>query len=372
MAAGGVTAALSLLAFLAPGGGCTDVADGRARRDARIGQASAPGIALRVHGGLAHAYDLSQAGLVMWLQAPDVSFDLDVAAGGPPIEIIAGNALDDAVMVAVAPATGVGIEAIRFDIIPHEKRWLVTPPAAGGTITLRIAPPDADTAGPWRFAVFADVQSAIDRVQDIYSRMAQDPDIRFAIITGDLTEEGSVAELDRFQAAMTAGAPCPIYATLGNHELGMRDDLFHDYFGRGTFSFVYRSTQFTLLDTASATIAPLAYEWLAEWLVAGIDRVHFTFGHIPPLDPAGTRNGAFASRLEANKLLSLFASGKVDVTFYGHVHSFYAFTNAGIPAYISGGGGAIPQRLDGIGRHYLTVDVDSTRQVSEVAVVRVD
>jgi 3',5'-cyclic-AMP phosphodiesterase len=54
------------------------------------------------------------------------------------------------------------------------------------------------------------------------------------------------------------------------------------------------------------------------------------------------------------------------------VHSFYAFTNAGIPAYISGGGGAIPQRLDGIGRHYLVVDVDSARQISEVAVVRVD
>ena len=371
VAAGCVMAPLALIALLA-GGGCTDVADARAQRDARIGQASAPGIALRVHGGLAHAYSLGQGGLVMWLQAPDVSFDLDVAAGGPPIEVIAGNALDDAVMVAVAPATDVGIEAIPFDIIPHEKRWRVTPPAAGGTITLRIAPPDADTAGPWRFAVFADVQSAIDQVQDIYRRMAADPGLRFAIITGDLTEGGSEAELDRFQANMTGGAPFPIYATLGNHELGVRDDLFHDKFGRGTFSFVYRNTQFTLLDTASATVAPLAYEWLADWLVAGIDRVHFTFGHIPPLDPAGTRNGAFASRLEANKLLSLFASGKVDVTFYGHVHSFYAFTNAGIPAYISGGGGAIPQRLDGIGRHYLTVDVDSTRQVSEVAVVRVD
>ena len=56
---------------------------------------------------------------------------------------------------------------------------------------MRIAPPDADTAGPWRFAVFADVQSAIDRVGDIYRRMAADPGLRFAIITGDLTEGGS-------------------------------------------------------------------------------------------------------------------------------------------------------------------------------------
>ena len=54
------------------------------------------------------------------------------------------------------------------------------------------------------------------------------------------------------------------------------------------------------------------------------------------------------------------------------MHSYYAYSNAGIPAYITGGGGAIPEQLDGIGRHYLTVDVDSVRQVSEVAVVRVD
>jgi len=368
--AGGVIALLSLVAALASGSGCTDVADARARRDALIGQASSSGMSLRVHGGLALAEGLDPPGFYLWMQAPDVSLDIDVPAGVAQFELMADNILDDAALTATLPATGVGIEPID-GILGHRKRWLVTAPTGVGTLTLRIAPADADTAGPWRFAVFGDVQEAIDRVQDIYRRMAQDPGLRFAIITGDLTERGSEAELRRFKDSM-AGAPFPIYATLGNHELGTRDDLFHASFGRGTFSFVFRDVQLTLLDTASATVAPLAYEWLADWLVAGIDRVHFTFGHIPPLDPSGTRNGAFASRLEANKLLSLFASGNIDVTFYGHVHSFYAFTNAGIPAYISGGGGSIPQRLDGIGRHYLTVDVDSTRQTSEVSVVRVD
>jgi Icc protein len=368
-------APLALIALLASGGGCTDVADARAQRDARIGQAtSESGISLRAHGGLARVEGLSASGFYLWLQAPDVSVDLEVPAGVPRIDVTADNVLGDATLTATAtapaPAAGVVIEPLG-GLAGHRKSWVITPPAAGGAITLRIAPADADTPGPWRFAVFADVQSAIDQVQDIYRLMAEDPGLRFAIVTGDLTEEGSDEELQRFKDNML-GAPCPIYATLGNHELGVRDDLFHAHFGRGTFSFVFRDVQFTLLDTASATVAPLAYQWLADWLVAGIDRVHYTFGHIPPLDPAGTRNGAFASRLEANKLLSLFASGKVDVTFYGHVHSFYAFTNAGIPAYISGGGGAIPQRLDGIGRHYLTVDVDSTRQVSEVSVVRVD
>jgi hypothetical protein len=44
-----------------------------------------------------------------------------------------------------------------------------------------------------------------------------------------------------------------------------------------------------------------------------------------------------------------------------------------MPAFISGGGGAEPMRLDGIGRHFLVVDVDPTaNEVRAVDVIRVD
>jgi 3',5'-cyclic AMP phosphodiesterase CpdA len=350
--------------------GCLDVADGRAARDARIGQASAPGSSVHVHGGLATIRQLTPSVLSLWAQAPDVTLDLTTEPGAPAIEVIAANVLVDAALIAPTPSNGVVVEPLA-GTIPNERRWRVTPPAAGGSWALRITPPDVDAAGPWRFAVFADVQEAIDRVQDIYRRMAEDPRIRFVLMSGDLTQRGTPEQLARFQSEMQ-GLPLPIYATLGNHELGSGDYLFGDYFGRGNFSFVFRNVQFTLLDTASATLAPIVYEWLGGWLLEGIDRVHFVFAHIPPLDPTGTRNGAFASRLEANKLVSLLASGRVDTTFYGHIHSFYAYSNGGIPAYITGGGGAIPEQLDGIARHYLTVDVDPERQTTQVAIVRVD
>jgi 3',5'-cyclic-AMP phosphodiesterase len=355
---------------IASGAGCTEVADGRARRDARVGQARVAGIAVSVRDGLAAVRDVAPASLRLWLQAPTVELDLELSAGAPPLEVIAGNALPDAALSVVSGGASFALDVAAAPL-PNEKRWRLTPPAAGGTVTLRVAPGDAAAVGPWRFAVFADVQEAVERVQDIFRRMAQDPAIRFVVMSGDLTRQGSAEQLERFQIEMRS-LPFPIYATLGNHELGVRDDLFHDYFGRGNFSFVHRGVQFTLLDTASATVAPVVYDWLAAWLVDGIDRVHFAFAHIPPLDPAGTRNGAFASRLEANKLLSLLASGRVDTTFYGHIHSYYAYTNAGIPAYITGGGGAIPEQLDGIGRHYLTVDVDPAAQTTQVALVRVD
>jgi 3',5'-cyclic AMP phosphodiesterase CpdA len=359
-----------LAVWLAAGAGCLEVADGRAARDARIGQASAPGISVQSRGGLATIHELTPSVLRLWMQAPDVTLDLTTDAGAPPFEVIAANALADAALLASAPGSGLTIDPIAATT-PNERRWRVTPPAGGGTSALRVAPPDAADAGPWRFAVFADVQEAIDRVQDIYRRMAQDRSIRFVVMAGDQTQQGTPAQLTTFQREMQ-GLPVPIYATLGNHELGRGDYTFGDFFGRGNFSFVFRNVQFTLLDTASATLAPLAYEWLGGWLTEGIDRLHFVFAHIPPLDPTGTRNGAFASRLEANKLLSLLASGKVDTTFYGHIHSYYAYSNAGIPAYITGGGGAIPEQFDGIGRHYLTVDVDPQLQTAQVALVRVD
>jgi hypothetical protein len=127
-----------------------------------------------------------------------------------------------------------------------------------------------------------------------------------------------------------------------------------------------------LLDSGSATIDPLVYGWLEDWLGLGQDHVHVVAMHIPPLDPVGVRNGAFADRNEAAKLLRRLATGKVDLTLYGHIHSFYSFENGGIPARISGGGGAIPERFDGIGRHFLTIRVHPERGVEDIEVVRVD
>jgi hypothetical protein len=94
--------------------------------------------------------------------------------------------------------------------------------------------------------------------------------------------------------------------------------------------------------------------------------------HVPPLDPTGLRGGGFRSRKEAGKLLQKLARGRVDALFLGHIHSFYAFSAAGVPTYISGGGGAIEERLDGIERHFLRVRASAARGIEDVALVRVD
>jgi Icc-related predicted phosphoesterase len=100
--------------------------------------------------------------------------------------------------------------------------------------------------------------------------------------------------------------------------------------------------------------------------------VHVVAMHIPPFDPVGTRNAAFASRAEAAALVSKLAEAGVDLTLYGHIHSYYSFRNAGIPAFISGGGGANPEHADHIGRHFMVFDIDAKRGLVSSRVVRVD
>jgi 3',5'-cyclic AMP phosphodiesterase CpdA len=266
----------------------------------------------------------------------------------------------------------------RADIEPlamrlgTERRFSVTTAETGAlTLTLRLAPPDFEELGPFRFALLSDVQEAVDRLIDIHRRINQEPEIRFLLGAGDLTRQGEVEELERYQRELET-LDVPYYTTLGNHELGTDPPPWHDYFGRASFRFVYRDVQFSLLDSGSATIDPLVYDWLDRWLAEGRNRVHIVAMHIPPIDPVGVRNGSFASRNEAKKLLAKLAQAHVDLTLYGHLHSFYKFENAGIPARISGGGGAIPERFDGYGRHFLVIDVDASRGVLGTRLVQVD
>jgi 3',5'-cyclic-AMP phosphodiesterase len=329
---------------------CVRVASPRAERDLTVGH----GAEVDVENGYAAIRSITPGAIHLRANAPTLSITTRVAAS-----LRIDNVFSD---VEVVDDAGTRLN------VQHTRPTSITVSVPVGHVTVR-APITPD--GPYRFAMYADVQDAIDTVQDIYTRMNADSSIRFALLAGDLTQQGTREELERFEREMET-LTFPVFATLGNHELGQGNTTYHDYFGRGSSSFVFRGVRFTLLDSASATIDPEVYDWLDEWLALGRNQLHVVSMHIAPIDPVGARSGCFASRNEANKLLAKLAAGRVDLTLYGHVHSYYAFENAGIPAHIAGGGGAIPERMDGIGRHYLVVDVDPTTQTQVTGLVRVD
>jgi 3',5'-cyclic AMP phosphodiesterase CpdA len=303
--------------------------------------------------------------IVLWSSAPAWELELETR-DATSVRIDVRNAMTDAELSAFEG--NARVTAVT-EAPTTRKSFDVELPA--GTSRFRFGPPDAADRGTFRFALMSDVQEAIDDVQDVYERMNEEPDVRFLLGAGDLTENGSEGQLGRFRDELMA-LDVPYYTTLGNHELGSDDPpLYQDWFGRASFQFSFRGVVFTMLDSASATLDPLVYDWLDGWLARGRNSVHVVAMHIPPLDPTGVRNGAFASRGEAAALLARFAEFGVDLTLYGHIHSFYEFDNAGIPAFISGGGGAIPERFDDMGRHFMVIDVDADRGVQNARVVRV-
>lgn len=347
--------------------GCARPSEQRAERDLEIGQAFAPNLSVGVEQGLAAVRQIGTDNVILWGSAPTFSFSL-TAEQASSIRLELQNTMVDAELTPVASPSAVTLRELAPPV-PTRHVFEIDLPA--GTSTFRLAPNDADAEAPFRFALMSDVQEAIDRVSDIFRRLNVEPDVRFLLGAGDLTQRGTVEQVERYQRELLT-LDVPYFTTLGNHELGADPPPFQDYFGRANFQFVFKGVVFTLLDSGSASIDPIVYDWLDGWLDSARSRVHVVSMHIPPLDPIGVRNGCFASRAEAGKLLARLAEGQVDLTVYGHIHSYYEFENAGIPAYISGGGGAIPERFDRIGRHFMVFEVDPENGVRETRRIDID
>lgn len=356
--------AIAMLVVLAAAG-CLRSGEDRSRAEDDVGRAQAAGLSIEVAGGLAHIRTLESGRAVLWSSAPVLALSLTRDAAAPAIwELEIANALPDAVLAGEA----VAIESLPR-IRPTLHRYRVE--LAAGTTDLQLAPAGHDQPGTFRFAAMADIQQAMDRVDDIFAHISARDDVRFVMFMGDLTDEAQVAEYDLFEQQLEA-LDVPFYGTIGNHELWDDPARWLERFGRYNVHFLFRQVAFTFVDSGNGSIDPLVYERLEGWLADSADRVHIFGTHYPVIDPIGIRSGSFRSRPEAARLLTMLAGGGVDLTLYGHIHSYYAFDNAGIPAYISGGGGAWPELWDGVGRHYLVVEATGGGDIDGVALVRVD
>jgi Icc protein len=349
---------LALIALVA----CTHPAEERAKEELAVGTAATNGVTVEVVDGLAAIRELAGNRLELWCTAPDVTVNLtlDASAAGT-WTIVARNSLADAVL---------GTPAIVFRD-PGERPTVATFQVSldAGTHALRIAPMDADVVGPFRVAAMADIQTALPEVDQVFRAISEAPDARFVIAMGDITERGREDEYALFETQLLT-LDIPFYSTIGNHELWGPPARYFDAYGRASFHFRFKGIAFSFADSGDAGIDPLVETQLAGWIERARDRTHVFLTHIPPIDPLGARTGAFRSARDGHRLLAMLAEGGVDLTLYGHIHTFVEYENAGIPAFISGGGGAAPMLGDGIDRHFLVIDFDDA--VQSVLVQRVD
>jgi 3',5'-cyclic-AMP phosphodiesterase len=348
---------------------CVRPAEERTLEDLEVGIADGEGLSIEVEDGAAQVHTIASDGVRLWAQQPVVRARLRSAAE-TSLALSVENCMPGAELRATDPGGQPLDVSAPAGGRPTVCRFELFVPA-GQDIALELAPPDAGTVERFRFAAMGDIQTALPSVHEVFARINQEPDVRFVFSTGDLVEDGRLEEYDLLLDKL-AILDVPYFSTIGNHELRANLDRWHDLFGRYNVHFAFKGASFSMVDSGNASLDPLVYDWLDGWLSDAKGGVHVFGTHYPPVDPVGARQGSFRSRKEAAKLLAMLAGGEVDLTLYGHIHSYYAYANAGIPAYISGGGGAIPERLDGIGRHFLVIEVDPERGIGPVGVVRVD
>jgi len=343
---------------------CLLPADERVELDRQVGRSTQQGLSIAVRDGLAGVRVIEAGRIELWSQAPRLELELTREGAPAPLRLDILNCARGSELIT--PSGTVAASSVdqrrascRFDL-----------PMVGRE-TLTIMPPDTERAEPFAFAVLSDVQRAVDNVHEVFERINQDPELRFVVSTGDLVNTGAREELEHFQREL-ANLDIPFYSTVGNHEMGADAKVWHQLFGPFNVHFAFKGVTFSLVDSGNATIDPHVYDWLDGWLDVARDDVHVVLTHIPPLDPVGLRGGGFRSRKEGAKLMQKLADGRADALFLGHIHSYYAFSAAGVSSYISGGGGAIEERFDGIQRHYLKVHASPGSRLESVGIVRVD
>ena len=341
------TIPLAVLALAA----CTRPSEQRAIAELDIGSAELRGIAVQAAGGLAAIHELGDGRLDLWSQTPDLELALTLDdTANRTWTIVARNTLVDAVLTEggiVHPREPGGVPTVAT----------FTVALGPGTHALRIAPPDADRTEPYKVVAMADIQTALPIVDDVFRAISALPDVRFVIAMGDITQRAEIDEYDLFDRQLQT-LTIPFYTTRGNHELWGPAERFYERYGRASFHFGFKGAAFTFVDSGDTGLDPIVEDWLDGWLADARDRAHVFLTHVPPLDPFGGRYGSFRSAEDARRLLARLVEGNVVLTLYGHIHTYIKYENAGIPAYISGGGGALPMKWDGIDRHFLVVTID--------------
>ena len=362
---------MRLVLAIAVLGACTRPAENRAESELAIGSAAITDASVAVGGGLAAVRDLTDHKLELWAGAPAITVELTVGStAGGDWTIVVRNTLVDAVLDEA------GTRYTR-DGGQHPTVGIFHVPLGPGVHTLRVAPPDADAIEPFTIVAMADIQKALPEVDDIFELISAQPNARFVVSMGDITDRSLIEEYELFEDKLVT-LTIPYYTTLGNHELWGDPSRYFERFGRSSFQFEFKGAVFTFADSGDAGLDPMVETWVEDWLSAAKDRTSIFLTHIPPIDPLGVRYGGFRSAQDGRRLLTRLAETNVDLTLYGHIHTYVKFENAGIPAFISGGGGADPMKWDGINRHFLVVDIDPAagsaggNAIRKVDVVRVD
>ena len=110
---------------------------------------------------------------------------------------------------------------------------------------------DTDDSRPFKVAVLSDTHYHFSKLQDAINHINQQGDYSFAIVTGDISENGLKQEFVYFYNVMT-NLKIPYLTTIGNHDyLSNGEKIYAQMFGPSNYSFVFNNVKFIVFDNTT-------------------------------------------------------------------------------------------------------------------------
>ncbi|MEO0078607.1 MAG: metallophosphoesterase, partial [candidate division WOR-3 bacterium] len=199
------------------------------------------------------------------------------------------------------------------------------------------------------FAVFGDVHYTLADHPTMarFRREVTERGIDFFCVLGDLTHDGTSAQMARARAVLDS-IGVPYYVTLGNHDLFQADawPSYKAVFGPGCYSVVIAGRlKLIFLDTAEGRLGSRQFEWLEQELAAE-NYITFVGTHFPLYDGAVPSIYRLASGPERAKLQHLLQKNKVWAIASGHIHGWRCTEVEGVRHFITGTMQTDETRLD--------------------------
>lgn len=194
----------------------------------------------------------------------------------------------------------------------------------------------------YSFGALSDVHVQYDTAQADFQKalkyLNDTEDVAFTCICGDLTVNGTDAELTQYKSYVDSYSPdTPVYAVFGNHDTyqGLHNNT-QKYTGQPfNYTFTYGNDVFIMVGNISGysgavgtLFTQATFQWLYEQLEANRNKRCFLFQHILSKKGSGDAFNVYPhtklSGAEATVFESLISHYKNVVWFHGHSHmKFY-------------------------------------------------
>jgi 3',5'-cyclic AMP phosphodiesterase CpdA len=198
----------------------------------------------------------------------------------------------------------------------------------------RLTQIEADTPGQLAFgvALLTDLHNQLSDTETAVERINQRDDIDFALILGDMTDQGLSVEYEWACKALS-DLKVPRFYVIGNHDsISFGKEIFRENFAPFDYAFTYKEVKFILYnDNVYEFPDAPDYAFLENEAVVQpgeVRRQTVGVSHIPP-------NTSIHTEEEAATLRQFLFDHNFNLTLHGHHNEYYWLDEFGNPHYIT-------------------------------------